>query len=544
MGRKKVQRPRPNAKPGARAVDPNKIRLSVVIPAYDLEDCIADCLDSVLAQDVGKIEVIVVDDRSTDGTWDTICSYAKRYEQIVPIQLPKNAGPSAARNAALDVARGEWVHFCDGDDSVPEGAYQELLRVAEEEHADLVTGNYSRRYPSENGAVRPFSHYCAPTGKERCFESGNTTLWNKLYRRSLIEKGALRFDESLPYYEDYLFYHMYILQAPKMAYTDMYVYTYTEPVTRPFNGSIRYANLECAVCLDKAWRTIFASDISKKDEALWRQAFYWNLAWYFDWSWKLIQDVQVKRQAFQILRELICWVQDEAPFCGWLEPGREQAFRDVFRVDFPTFCGISFEDYLLHLAMQDGIRPRAPSPAAVRELKGLTCAERDEKLQEETGLRLGELWEAYQKSYTDRKAWKDHYWDLLDGLVNDCWRQIGDPDKKDELFLAIREKVDMLRTRNALCGLSTPDDVQRFRQIFCVDNAALQVLTSSRYMMVCSPRGGWSQGGGGASGGGGYSAPDSIAAFVAACRNGQAGMRAILESVKGWLKYKFSRGKR
>ena len=53
MGRKKVQRPRPNAKPGARAVDPNKIRLSVVIPAYDLEDCIADCLDSVLAQDVG-----------------------------------------------------------------------------------------------------------------------------------------------------------------------------------------------------------------------------------------------------------------------------------------------------------------------------------------------------------------------------------------------------------------------------------------------------------------------------------------------------------
>ena len=194
----------------------SKIDLSAIIPAYKVEKSIADCLESILKQNVDKMEIIIIDDGSIDNTRTIIEKYAEKYKQIVPVFCFENKGVSAARNAGLDVAHGDYIHFCDGDDSVPDRAYEELLRIAKEENADLVTGNYSRMYPNENSVIKPFSHYTAPTGKERCFESGNSMLWNKIYRRSLFEKNHLRFDEELKIYEDCLFFS---IQMSQFIYT-------------------------------------------------------------------------------------------------------------------------------------------------------------------------------------------------------------------------------------------------------------------------------------------------------------------------------------
>ena len=516
------------------------IDLSVIIPAYNLEDCIADCLDSVLAQKIENIQITVVDDCSKDKTRDIIESYAEKCKQIMPVFFPVNKGVSAARNAALDAAKGEYIHFCDGDDTVPEGAYQELLRIAEEEDADLVIGNYSRRYPNEGNVVRPFSHYTAPTGIERCFESGNTMLWNKIYRRSLIERCHLRFEEDLKYYEDFLFYQKFVLVQSKAVYTDFYVYIYTEPLYRTDSGNIRYANLDCALGVDKAWRTIFSSDI-QENKTLWQQAYQWNLNWYFTYSWKMIQDPEIRMRTFRILRELICWVQETVTFCSWFQPGRMQSFMDIFHVDYPTFYSIQLEDYLLHLAILDNIRPRAPIQPVVEDLKGLNDKDRDKMLAEEVKKQVEDLHKVYQRKYTNRYVWKTHYWNLLDSIVNDYWRQIIDEEEKSALFGEIRALAELLRTRNSLCSISTPDELWRFRQIFCMDNATLQMITASQYLMACAPRYGNSAEG---SGSAIMYAPDPIEAFVNASRNGQVGMRAIFKAIKAWVAFKLGRRKR
>lgn len=161
--------------------------LSVIIPAYNLENDIVLCLNSVLKQDVEEMEILVVDNGSRDGTSEVLRHYEAKDPRVKPIYIKENCMASGVRNAALNVAKGKYIHFCDGDDMVPEGAYEELLRIAEEEKADVVTENYSRKYPSQGNAIRISSHYQEKDAFARCFESGNATLWNKIFRRSLIE---------------------------------------------------------------------------------------------------------------------------------------------------------------------------------------------------------------------------------------------------------------------------------------------------------------------------------------------------------------------
>lgn len=512
-----------------------EIDLSVIIPAYNLENCIGKCLNSVLAQEIEKMEIIVVNDCSTDKTSDIIQAYAQKHSQIIPIDMAVNQGPAAARNAALDVAKGEFIHFCDGDDAVPEGAYKELFRVAREEEADIVTGNYSRLYPNEHNAVRPFSHYSAPTGLERCFESGNTTLWNKIYRRSLIVKGHLRFDESMRCMEDSLFHFCYILQGAKMSYTDMSVYIYREPILRAFDGNIRFANIDCAQGMDSLWRRTFSYDI-QGNQRLWRQAYQHNLSWYYNWSWKWIQDLQVRQQAFEILRGLVCWVEQTVEFCSWSQPSGAQEFFDIFHIDYATFCSIRCEDYLLHLAVLDNIHPRVPLSAVEEELEPIPYSEKDRMLENSIRKQLADLAASYQGEHVNKRVWKTHYWNLIDTIINDYWRQIQNFEKKKALFERIIEEMDNSWERNRFLRLSTPDDVWRFKQIFCVDYATLKVLNTSQYMAVCIQR---------FTDGGGYAYTlEPIDYFVTACRDGRVGLRGILKSLKAWFMFKLARRKR
>ena len=87
----------------------NKVDLSVIIPAYNLEDCVSDCLDSVIAQKIDKLQVIVVDDCSNDHTWEILQAYAEKHPQISIIQHTENKGPSGARNTQLTSDRNGMI---------------------------------------------------------------------------------------------------------------------------------------------------------------------------------------------------------------------------------------------------------------------------------------------------------------------------------------------------------------------------------------------------------------------------------------------------
>ena len=202
-------------------------RVSVIVPVYQVEDYLPACLDSILAQTFRDFELIVVDDGTRDGCPAIMDAYAARDARIRLLHK-ENGGLSSARNAGLDVARGEYVAFVDSDDTVEATLLEDTVRAADETGAEQVLFNY--RLVDENGAQPPylaiadevidlerlglanyFYQYWMP------YRHGQEA-WSKLYRRSVIEENGLRYapnDEIFA--EDTLFSAMYLLHTRKIA---------------------------------------------------------------------------------------------------------------------------------------------------------------------------------------------------------------------------------------------------------------------------------------------------------------------------------------
>ena len=198
------------------------IDISVIIPVYNGETHIADAIDSVLMQGV-SLEIIAVDDASCDSTPAILHKYEKSLPDFRVISFSKNRGVGAARSAALNLARGKYLAFCDSDDTVPHGAYRALLRAARER--DVVVGAYMN--VGEDGIVS--GRFKPPHKRERTLFKALFSvccLWNKLFRREFIEKRGLDFDTGMTIGEDVVFLgHLYNL-SPTYSTTDRPVYAH------------------------------------------------------------------------------------------------------------------------------------------------------------------------------------------------------------------------------------------------------------------------------------------------------------------------------
>lgn len=116
-------------------------KISVIIPAYNAETTLRTAVESILSQQVPELEIIIVNDGSTDGTHRLCHALASEYPCIHVI-TQKNAGICAARNRGMEAASGEYITFCDDDDLFWQGALRLLLQTAEDTRADLVRGGY------------------------------------------------------------------------------------------------------------------------------------------------------------------------------------------------------------------------------------------------------------------------------------------------------------------------------------------------------------------------------------------------------------------
>ena len=121
--------------------------ISIIIPAYNIEDYIGTCLDSLLKQTYKNLEIIVVDDGSSDNTGKIVDEYTIKYKNIKVIHK-KNAGVSAARNSGLDLASGDYIGFVDGDDTVDEEMFEILINNAIKYDADISHCGYKMVFPS------------------------------------------------------------------------------------------------------------------------------------------------------------------------------------------------------------------------------------------------------------------------------------------------------------------------------------------------------------------------------------------------------------
>ncbi len=208
--------------------------VSVIVPVYNTAEYLPECLDHILAQSYGNMEVILVDDGSTDASPQICDEYAQQDGRIRVIHQ-KNQGVSAARNAGLDIAVGDFVFFADSDDLVPQNALERMVPVlADHPRQELVFGGYLQMDPQGEEIDRAMGISRSELSvaefllllfdeKQKMYHG---FLWNKLFRRSLIEEHQLRFATELCYNEDRLFIVEYLIHSQVIGSIPDVVYQY------------------------------------------------------------------------------------------------------------------------------------------------------------------------------------------------------------------------------------------------------------------------------------------------------------------------------
>lgn len=211
--------------------------VSIIVPAYNAEGSIRRCLDSILGQEYRDFELIVVDDGSADSTPALLDRYAANDARVRVIHR-ENGGVSSARNLALSLARGEWVEFLDSDDWMCEDTTKLLVRAAQGSGADMVIADFYRVVGQDVARKGQLAGFDGPITREQYADEMMKdpadfyygVLWNKLYRRSLIERYDVRMDESLSWCEDFIFNLEYVLHARTIMplHAPVYYYVKTE----------------------------------------------------------------------------------------------------------------------------------------------------------------------------------------------------------------------------------------------------------------------------------------------------------------------------
>lgn len=215
--------------------------ISIIVPVYNVEEYLPRCVDSILAQTYKNLEIILVDDGTKDAS-DKICdAYAARDSRIKVIHK-ENGGLSSARNAGIDIARGEYLGFVDSDDWIEPEMYETLLSLAQKYDVKLVCGgryDFSSRRNEKTIGLCPEKEEVISgmelLGRTFTWQNCDSAAWDKLYHRSLFE--TIRYPEGLVNEDVAVFYKLAEL-VDRAAMCDKPLYNYFH---RP--GSITYSKL-------------------------------------------------------------------------------------------------------------------------------------------------------------------------------------------------------------------------------------------------------------------------------------------------------------
>lgn len=197
-----------------------RVELSVCIPVYNAEKYLDECLDSVVNQTLKNIEIICVDDGSTDGSAEILDRYAQKNKNLTVIHQ-KNQGVMAARIKAYNHAKGEYIAWVDNDDVLEPEMYEKMLKMAKAKKSELVICNY-RLYPRKNKRKTVwYKPYKGEMGHE--FIAKNTTLWNKITAKSLLSRVNIeRLFRNLGEES----YHIVLIEARGISTIDEPLYNY------------------------------------------------------------------------------------------------------------------------------------------------------------------------------------------------------------------------------------------------------------------------------------------------------------------------------
>lgn len=207
-------------------------KVSIVVPVYNAESCIARCVESILNQDYQDIELIAVNDGSKDNSGKILDEYAAKDPRMIVIHK-ENSGVSDTRNLAISKATGEYIQFLDADDYIPVDSTKSMVRAIINNKADLVVSDFYRVVGdilSIKGSIvdekimtrNEYASLMAESPADYYYG----VLWNKLYKASIIKENAMVMDKSISFCEDFIFNLEYLIHCKTVYALKIPVYYY------------------------------------------------------------------------------------------------------------------------------------------------------------------------------------------------------------------------------------------------------------------------------------------------------------------------------
>lgn len=270
-------------------------KISVIVPVYNVEKQLDRCIASIVNQTYANLQIILIDDGSTDDC-GIICDKWACQDSRISVIHQKNAGVGNARNTGLDFAQGEYVAFVDADDYICSEMYSILTDSAERTCADqaccCVNNVYSTSTKEEKHAFGDDVLSGPATIQSELIISllnpeqanGKATLlqplWNKLYSRNLIEQNGIRFDAELTYAEDWLFNVNFYRHAKCVAFVPDCLYYYDRTTEGSLSKKFRWDGFDQSVKIrnyEKEWFPEYCTDAVYHDLILNIEAHYMRL---------------------------------------------------------------------------------------------------------------------------------------------------------------------------------------------------------------------------------------------------------------------------
>lgn len=307
-----------------------KIKISVIVPVFQVkEQYLRQCIDSILGQSLNELELILIDDGSTDGSANILAEYGTKDERVV-VFSQKNMGVSVARNKGIELSHGKWLTFVDSDDYIAHDNCMKVIERAEQDDLDLLLWGSFKCYENKEVPYMPYVddiRLFSDRQKEQlqmktmvgtlpfyeypCSRYGSGSACSKLYRRDFLIENHLLYQEGLKRAEDVNFNIRVFEAAKRIGYMNQHFYYY-----RQLCSSATYTYRENGIevftaalmCLEDFIRE------KKKPDIFW-QIYYMRCIFFFlesmDMDYLNRQNKKPLRLRITNMRE----VADTYPYC-------------------------------------------------------------------------------------------------------------------------------------------------------------------------------------------------------------------------------------
>lgn len=255
-------------------------KVSIIIPTYNVENYLVECMESVVNQTLKDIEVICINDGSTDSSLEILKSYAKKDSRIILVDK-ENGGYGIGMNIGLDKASGEYVGIVEPDDFVPINMYEDLYEKAKENDLDFIKADFYRFKRSENGNMELMYNHLSKNEEDYnvVFNPSETpeairyimNTWSGIYKREFIEKYGIRHNETPgASFQDNGFWFQTFIYAKRAMIVNKPYY-----MNRRDNPNSSVHSREKVYCMNVEYDHI--RDILVKDKEIWDRfkAMYW-----------------------------------------------------------------------------------------------------------------------------------------------------------------------------------------------------------------------------------------------------------------------------